>query len=145
VINRCPGDSVDDDRTLASPNPPRPATRTRWAIVSIYSATLVVMALIPSIPTVGGIAVPDWLAHGLAYGLLAGLILWGSSPSVGTVGAVMISLLGAGALGLVTEALQWLQPARSAELRDLVADLAGAAVVCGIASAVLFFHPGRSR
>jgi len=145
VIDHGPGDPVDVDRTLASPNPPKPATRTRWAIASVYGAILVAMALIPSVPTVGGFAVPDWLAHAFAYGLQAGLFFWGSSPSVGTACALVIGILGAAALGVFTEGLQWLHPSRSVEVRDLLADVAGATVVCSVAATVALVFSGRAR
>jgi VanZ family protein len=110
-----------------------------------YGVMLVVMALIPSPPDLVGVAVSDWLVHGLAYGAQAVLVFWAGLPSVGVRRSMAAGVLGAALLGLATEALQWIQPARTAEIRDLVANLVGAVVACGIAGSIARFVRRESR
>ncbi len=64
--------------------------------------------------------VPDWFGHGLAYALLASSTCRGL-PQVGWAGATALSTAHGGLL-------EWLQrsvPGRTAELKDVLADLVG--------------------
>jgi len=94
----------------------------------LYAALLVFLALVPSLP---GSTPPisDSVAHGLAYGIQAGLLAWALGRRLSHGGGVVLAWLGATATGMATELLQRFQPARSLELRDLVADMLGAGIV----------------
>jgi VanZ family protein len=64
----------------------------------------------------------DKLVHMLVFATVAGL-LW-----IATRGRWPLAILAAaGAIGLADEAIQWYSPVRHADVRDLVADLFGAA------------------
>ena len=65
----------------------------------------------------------DKLVHMAVFGAVAGL-LW-----LATGGRHSLAILAAaGIIGLADEAIQWYSPVRHADVRDLVADLAGAAI-----------------
>ncbi len=76
--------------------------------------------------------VPDWLAHATAYGIQTGLLFWALTPLVGVRSGLVGGLFGAVSFGAVTEALQFLQPGRTVEFRDVVANSVGALVVCAV-------------
>ena len=85
------------------------------------------LALEPSI-LAPGLQVPDGVAHATAYGLQALLLYFlfvGSSRPWTSVVAAALCAVG---FGLFTEALQLLQPARSVEFRDIVANSVGVAI-----------------
>ena len=64
----------------------------------------------------------DKVVHALVFGAVA-FLLW-----LATRGRWPLAILAAaGAIGLADEALQWYSPVRHADVRDLVADLFGAA------------------
>ncbi|MEN8164166.1 MAG: VanZ family protein [Acidobacteriota bacterium] len=94
----------------------------------VYGVILIVLAVIPSIEA-GGFGPSDRLLHGLAYGVLGGLLWVSGLGRAGAVQRVVVAIGGAAAFGLMTEFLQLLIPYRSFELRDVVADTVGAAVV----------------
>jgi VanZ family protein len=71
---------------------------------------------------------PDLWLHAVAYGGQAVLAMWFLAAITSELRAAAGAWTVATALGLGTELLQRLQPARTAELRDLVADAAGAAI-----------------
>ena len=65
----------------------------------------------------------DKLVHATVFGTVAAL-LW-----IATRGRWPLAILAAaGAVGLLDEAIPWYSPVRHADVRDLVADLAGAAL-----------------
>jgi VanZ family protein len=65
----------------------------------------------------------DKLVHAAVFAVVASL-LW-----IGTRGRWPLAILAAaGAIGLADEAIQWYSPVRHADVRDLLADLAGAAL-----------------
>ncbi len=109
----------------------RPNT-LRWAANIGYAAVLVVMALLPSTSVVTDLFVPDWIAHAMAYGIQAALVFWAVLPSLGRNRALAIGVVTASAFGVLTEGLQLLQPGRSVEFKDLVANTTGALLMCGI-------------
>lgn len=109
-----------DDRVL----------RLRWVVIIAYSLLLIVMAVLPSRIVATAADVPDWISHALAYGIQSGLIYWGLVPIIGWRWALVGAFLGAVAFGAATEALQLFRPGRTLELKDLVADAAGALIVC---------------
>jgi hypothetical protein len=79
---------------------------------------------------------PDWVLHGVAYGLLAVLVCRALAGGLGRpleapwalLGALIATLYGAS-----DEFHQMFVPGRMAEMRDLVADAAGAVIGSGIA------------
>ncbi len=107
-------------------------TGLRWGANISYAVVLVVLAVIPPTPQVTELAVPDWLAHATAYGIQAGLLFWAFNPLLAHHRALILGVLGASAFGIVTEGLQLLQPGRSVEFKDLVANTLGALLVCAI-------------
>jgi VanZ family protein len=117
----------------------------RWLANAAYAAILVVLALLPSIPPVAGrvIEIPDWAAHGTAYGVQAALLIWAWLPSIGTLRSAVAGIVGASSFGAVTETLQLLQPARSVEARDLAANAIGALVFGGLVVIVRTAMSGR--
>ncbi len=120
------------DTAASSPSKPRPNVATRWAANAGYAIILVVIAVIPQTTAAAVSMVPDWFAHALAYGSQAGLLFWAMAPLVGVRSALVGGLFGAVSFGAATEVLQFLQPGRVVEFRDVVANSVGALVVCGV-------------
>ena len=118
------------------PAPLRSIAAIRFAVALSYAALLAGLAVLPSVPA-GGFAVSDKLAHAVAYGGQAAVLLWAIGDLLPRPRAAVVAWLGAVAVGAGTEVLQLLAPPRRAEFGDLVADAAGAAVVLG---AVLVVH-----
>jgi VanZ family protein len=91
-------------------------------------ATIFVLSSIPRVP--GASVVPDWVTHGIAYGVGAVLIaraLDGGSPRLsGRVSVAAVAL--ATAYGVTDEYHQSFVPGRQAEVADVVKDFGGAAV-----------------
>lgn len=117
---------------LSSPRKHRPTIMFRWVANGGYAILLVIMAVLPSSAlTAVGSSVPDWLGHGVAYGIQMALVYWAALPSLGHGQSLAVGVIAAGAFGFVTEGLQFLQPARSVELKDLVANAVGALIFCG--------------
>ncbi len=107
--------------------------RVPWLAVSVgfnvgYAWILVHAALAPRLPELP-VRVSDLLLHGLAYGIQAALLLWTLRFLLRPAIAATAAWLGAGTMGLLTEVLQQSHPPRSAEFKDLVADVLGATVV----------------
>jgi VanZ family protein len=114
----------------------KPALAWRWLANAVYAAALVVLAVMPPTPATARVGVPDWLAHAVGYGIQGGLLFWAMVPTAGSFRSAVLGIAGATAFGAATEGLQLLQPARSAEAADLVADAVGAILVCVLASRV---------
>jgi len=93
-----------------------------------YAFCLVVLALVPRVPSIPGVHVQDLAAHAAAYGLQAGL-LFGLLGFFPTFQAALFSLAGATGFGILTEILQLLTPRRHFEFADMLADFLGALVV----------------
>lgn len=103
-----------------------------WAVNLVYAACLVIAALLPISKPTAGLRVPDWLAHAAAYGVQAVLVFRALPPSMGQRRALICAWIGASLFGMATEALQLLQPARTVEAGDIVANMAGALTACVI-------------
>ncbi len=135
---------IEDTPPPDGPQPPstssmkhRPGIIFRWAANGGYAILLVIMAIVPSSTlTAVGSSVPDWLAHGVAYGIQMALVYWAALPSLGHGRSLVVGVIAAGAFGLVTEGLQFLQPARSVELKDLIANAVGALIFCGVIAGI---------
>jgi VanZ family protein len=124
-------------------SPGRRGRSRPWLLVNAaYAGLLVLLALAPS-PPAPGIEVSDTLAHAAAYGLQALLLYFlfarFSRPSI----AIPIAALTAVAFGAITEGLQLLQPSRSVEVGDLLANTAGAVIV-GVGVAAIIRLMGRN-
>lgn len=115
----------------------------RWGANGGYAILLVIMALLPSTSTTVGISVPDWFAHAVAYGVQMALVYWAALPSLGHGRSLAVGVVAAAGFGLVTEALQFLQPVRAVELKDLAANTIGALIFCAIIAAVGCIGPRR--
>jgi VanZ family protein len=138
---------IDEHRNAAQPTTPTPSSivYSRWAINLGYAILLIVMAVIPPASSEVVASVPDWLVHAAAYGAQAGLLFWAMLPVVGLRRALVSGILGAGLFGAATETLQMLQPARTVEVRDVVANSVGAIVV-GLTIAIMARSgSGRNR
>lgn len=118
----------------------------RWAANAGYAVFLVIMAVLPSstISAVGS-SVPDWFAHGVAYGIQMALIYWAALPSVGHRGSLLVGVVAAAVFGLLTEGLQYFQPARTVEIKDLAANAVGALVFCGVIAGIGWKSSRRAR
>jgi VanZ family protein len=108
----------------------------RWTSNLAYAGLLAVLAVVPAGPFTDRLAVPDWFAHAGAYGFQAGLIYWALLPMVGMRLGLIGAIGGASIFGVATEALQLLQPGRSVEIKDVVANTLGAFIVAGMIFAV---------
>jgi VanZ family protein len=106
----------------------------------LYAALLVVFAVSPHSP--GAAEVPDRLAHAVAYGVQAILLCTMLAQEWPIGQALVTGCLGAAAFGVLTEGLQMLQPTRSTELMDIVADACGALAAGAL---VALFHLVRIR
>jgi len=124
--------------------------RNRWlqalvALNVIYAALLAVLAISPRAP--GASEVPDGLAHAVAYGIQA-ILLYAMLVQKWPSGQALVTgCLGATAFGALTEGLQMLQPTRSTEVMDIVADACGALAAAALVTLVCFARItlGRGR
>jgi VanZ family protein len=104
-----------------------------WLPVAAYMAVLFMLSAQPELPSPGGS--PDWLQHGVAYAGLALVTVRATATGAWSrVGARTIA--GAALIAIVYSAFdEWHQsfvPGRTADLYDLAADAAGAALaLCG--------------
>jgi VanZ family protein len=95
-----------------------------------YAALLVALAVLPRVPGVADM--PDRITHACAYGVQA-LLVFSLLAQTWPIGwALVTSWLGATIFGGFTEGLQMLQPSRSTELMDLIADASGAFAMCAL-------------
>jgi len=85
----------------------------------------------PLPPVPGGIDIPDKIAHFTAYAILAALLLWAAAP-LGPGAALAVAFVVATVYGASDEFHQYYVPGRSADVRDWLTDVAGAAVAVGV-------------
>ena len=108
----------------------------RWLPPLVWAVVILVISSVP-IPAVGAPEGTDKGVHGLLYlvlGFLAGRsLLAGRSTPVWQLLALLIALA---AFGAIDEAHQMLLAARTADVRDWVADVLGSIV--GVALAVAY-------
>jgi len=120
---------------MTSPDAGRRGRRARmlsgWGAVAAYLALITVLSHQPSLPVPGGM--PDWVAHGTEFGVLAALLI----RALGLSGRRLTPVLGALVVaacafaGALDEFHQSFVPGRDAEVKDVVADTTGAAIVTG--------------
>lgn len=105
-----------------------------WAPVAAYMAGLFALSAQPVLPD--PTSSPDWLQHGLAYAGLAVVslrALAGGRWSRVTRGTLVAAWLIAALYGVSDEFHQSFVPERTSDIRDVIADAAGAAL--GLAAA----------
>ena len=98
------------------------------------AVVLLVLGLLPEMPAVA-LNVSDHTAHALAYAVQAGLLFALFLPSIGRGMAALLAAAVAVLYGGFVEVLQLLQPARTTEIVDLAANVAGA----GMAATIAYF------
>ncbi len=119
---------------------PLMAKRIRGFVIAanlVYAVSLMLLGVAPDVPSVA-VNIPDFVAHGIAYAAHTALIFALFLPTVGRGNAAILAFAGAVVYGGLVEVLQFLQPARTVEIRDLLANSVGA----GTAAAVLFLLTG---
>lgn len=140
---RSSADDGEDGERSHAPRDPRPGPASRWAVNLGYAILLIIMATVPSTSRIAKFSMPDWFAHAFAYGIQSALLFWACLPSLRRCRALGVGVLGAFTFGMVTEALQLLQPARTLELKDIAANGVGALLVCGAIAGLGWFGDRR--
>ena len=79
-----------------------------------------------TLPSTGGIEIPDKVAHFGAWLILGALAWWAAAP-FGRTQATLLAVVVSAAYGAADEFHQWFVPGRSSDVRDWLADAAGAA------------------
>jgi VanZ family protein len=105
-----------------------------------YAAVLLSLGVVPDAPEIVK-AMPDFVAHGLASAVHTVLLFALLLPLVGNCRAAILAVAGAAVYGGLVEMLQFFQPARTVEIRDLGANAIGAVV----AAMVLYPVTRRER
>ena len=103
-----------------------------WAMMVIIFV-LSSMSQLPRVP--GGFDVDDGVAHAVAYGVLAALLLRGLTGGAlrrVSVEAAWLAVLLATLYGVTDEVHQRFVPGRTAEVADLIADAVGAIAAAGL-------------
>ena len=103
-----------------------------WAMM-VLIFVLSSMSQLPPVP--GGFDVDDAVAHAVAYGVLAALLLRGLAGGAlrrVSVEAAWLAVALATLYGLTDEVHQRFVPGRTAEVADLIADAAGATAAAGL-------------
>jgi VanZ family protein len=124
---------------------PLMTTLNRRSVVAAnlaYAALLLLLGVLPGVPEIAP-GVSDSAAHGIAYAGFAALLFVSFLPRVGKRKAAVVSVLGAIAYGGLVEALQIFQPARSVEIRDIVANSVGAVIAALVLYLVLGHRAGE--
>ncbi len=103
-----------------------------WAMM-VLIFVLSSMSQLPRLP--GGFDVDDGVAHAVAYGVLAALLLRGLAGGAlrrVSVEAAWLAVLLATLYGVTDEVHQRFVPGRTAEVADLIADAVGATAAAGL-------------
>jgi VanZ family protein len=117
-----------------------------WGPVLAYTAGIFILSSISTLPTLPGAGGDKW-AHSIAYSGLALVMLRavvGGRWRTITWGQAMLAALLTAAYGATDELHQWFVPGRTADVRDLAADAAGALVAVLAAYAIARVRAGRS-
>jgi VanZ family protein len=119
----------------------------RWAWLA-WTIVILVASAVPAGWLLGAAPRESWsaissAAHFLEFLFLTALLLWSLSRDrdegerqIGTAGAVWRAALGAFAVALAVELIQWPLPYRSFDPLDLLADAGGIAVAAAAFSAL---------
>ena len=116
------------------------ASRFRRFVIAanlVYAAVLLCLGVAPDVPGIA-VNIPDFAAHGLAYAAHTVLLFALLMPLIGRGNATIFAVAGAILYGGLVEALQFFQPARTVEIRDLLANSVGA----GMAAIILYLVTG---
>jgi len=116
------------------------ATRVRKFVIAanlVYAAVLLYLGVVPDVPEIAA-GFPDFVAHGLAYAVHTVLVYALLLPSIKRARALIFAVAGVVFYGGLVEALQFFQPARSVEGRDLLANSVGV----GMAAMILYLVTG---
>ena len=109
----------------------------------VYAIALLLIGLVPKVP-VPSVAVPDGLAHAAASAgqtvLLFAVLDSRGRPKRAAAVAAVVAILYCGCV----EILQFLQPARTVEVRDLVANMVGAGAAAILLTGVAGSRAGDS-
>jgi VanZ family protein len=116
-----------------SPPPPPPGRLRLWAPVIPYCALIFALSSVSSVPTLPG-GLSDKVAHALLYSGLGLLVARAASGGVRPASfRVLLVVVGFAAVyGLSDEVHQLFVPRRQFDLRDLLADVTGAAFGAGV-------------
>ena len=110
----------------------------RWVPTALWAALILVLTSVPGSSVPDGPAGLDKLVHFGLYAVLGALAtraLLERAPA--TLPSLARLLLGIACFALLDELHQQLVPGRSADARDLVADVAGAAIAIALTAAAL--------
>jgi VanZ family protein len=105
-----------------------------WGPVALQMAVIFMASSIPNLGRLPG-GVPDWFGHGAGYAILGGFGLRafaGGRLRGVTIAAALAAVALCVAYGVSDEVHQLFVPGRSAELADVAADAAGAAVAAAV-------------
>jgi VanZ family protein len=115
--------------------------QTPWLAANlVYAGVLVALGMVPDLPPFGK-DVPDDLPHGAAYALQAVLLYCLVKTRLGAAAGAVSAAAGATKFGGFVEILQLLQPARTFEGEDVLANAVGAGA--GVAATYLWMPRGR--
>jgi len=106
----------------------------------LYAALLVAGGLVPDLPANTG-QIPDVILHGTAYGLQTLLLFCLLYPVMKSPRAILVAAVCATIFGAIVETSQLMQPNRSVEFKDVIANATGA---CLSALAVAIIRRKRS-
>ena len=115
-------------------------SRRRWLPPALWAAVIVVGTSVPGPDLPQGPEGSDKVLHLLAYGVLGGLVLRAAMvewPRARRVATMVASLGAIAAFAALDELHQRLVPGRSADPRDWLADVVGAAVAILLTAAAL--------
>lgn len=131
-----------------TPAPPPPARRLAWLLPALgYAAVIFWLSSqsnpLPFMPRVFWTS--DKLLHAVEYGGFAVVVTWGLDhvARTGPRTAALLAVVVGAFYGLTDEIHQSFVPGRSADVRDWVADVAGASL--GALLAVVFLRHRRAR
>jgi VanZ family protein len=110
-------------------------------LINILYATLLVAGGLISLPSGSAGDIPDWVLHGSAYGLQAALLSWLFTSTMRPRRAVFAGVVCATLFGAMVEALQFFQPARTAEPEDLLANAVGACIIGAVIALAVRSRP----
>ena len=116
------------------------ARRLVIAVNVVYGVALLILGLIPSVPSTAA-SIPDHVAHAGAYALQSVLLYLLFLSSGGRERAAVLAIAVSVLYGGCVEMLQSLQSARTVEVADLIANAVGATA----ASAFLYLATGTQR
>jgi len=132
--------TVEPRSPLGRPESDRRRLALLWGPVVLYCAFLFACSSVSQVPPLPG-GMSDKAGHGLLYsglGFLVARALAGGAGRPLSRSAAALAILLAGLYGLTDEIHQWFVPPRQVDMRDLLADVVGAAAgtaglwLCGI-------------